>query len=217
MRRQPFAHPERLGEQRQVRWETEVMPSNDCKHRREHMAEAELAKRLREVRGHEFVEIGGESVRVDRLAADAEAHVSRDERRSVARREGNEHAAQRGARRLVDFPDHAEVDEADASARLDEEVPGMRVGVEEAVLEDRRSTSDVARWASATRSMPAAASASRSSILRPRSRSSVKTRALLSSRWTAGMRTSGSLAKFAANRSTLFASRRSRAPAVASS
>src|SRR4051794_18809875 len=112
------------------------MPSHDSKYRRKHVTDVDLAKRLREMCGHQLAEISREGAFVGQLATDTEAQRPLDERRSIGCHQRDQDTCQGGPRRGINFADHSEVDEADASVGLDEEVPGVRVGVEEAVFED---------------------------------------------------------------------------------
>ena len=59
-----------------------------------------------------------------------------EERCAVCVDDSEEHGAQGGACRAVHGADHAEVDESDPTVGLDEEVARVRIGMNEAVLED---------------------------------------------------------------------------------
>ena len=122
------------------------------------------------------------------------------------RRNPCQEAAKLLTQAVVRLPDHPEVDDSDAPRRLDEEVAGMRIGVEEPVLEDhlggdqRRSLGELVAVEAGF------VERRRSVIFMPRIRSSVITREVVRSGKTRGIWTHGSPAKLAAKRSALRAS-----------
>ena len=73
---------------------------------------------------------------VDSLPGDAELEQGVDLALRVVARERDQGPDQLFAGALVNRADHAEIDNVDPAAGLDEEVAGMRVGVVEAVPED---------------------------------------------------------------------------------
>ena len=107
-------------------------------HRRDatdQFADAHVLERQVAVIGHEFVDVGGESLFVDRLfAGPIEQHV--DHRLAVAARDPGKQIDDLIAARKRQPAGHAEVDHRDAIARQVDHVARVRIGLEEAVLEN---------------------------------------------------------------------------------
>src|SRR5437660_12290722 len=101
----------------------------------DHRADRDFADRPAVVAGSKMLDVTPERRPVDVTAGDTELVENIDLPVGILRRVGEQRPHQLLLDARTHGANHAEIDDADPPARLDEEVTGMRIGMEEAIPE----------------------------------------------------------------------------------
>src|SRR2546423_14142561 len=133
---QTFMHQHRLQEQGIAGRQMKTMAANDAKNIVDHRADGDLPYRASVVATAKLLDIPSERGAVDMAASYAQLIQRIDLAFRVLAGVGEQRPGELLLDVLADRAHHAEVDHTEPIARLDEEVPRMWIGMEEAVAED---------------------------------------------------------------------------------